>query len=47
MVDEKIRHLKEGLDFMLFRSVLVASIFAFGWLEAPDQLLFKESKQLK
>lgn len=47
MVDEKIRHLKEGLDFILFSSVAIASIFAFGWLEAPNNLLLKESKQFK
>lgn len=47
MVDKKIRPLKEGLDFIPFNSVSIASIFAFGWLEAQSRLSLKESKQLK
>ena len=37
MVDEKIIHSKEGLDFILFSPVSNPSIFAFGQLEAPKQ----------
>lgn len=32
MVDEKIRCLREGLDFIPFHSVSNPSIFTFGWL---------------
>lgn len=37
MVDEKIRFLKEALDFIPFSSVSNPSIFTVGWLEAPKQ----------
>ena len=43
MVDEKIRSLKEGLDFIPFSSVSNPSIFTLGWLEAPKQILLKKS----